>query len=241
MLRCSEPVLPVPSVPVRQHQSNDSSTWQGTTATWDSVTNLPLNDSVDVVKFLNTYLDFHPDSDEDYMHRIASLIFKYDGEAAFTLSQIEPWIIDQKCILQQNLQRIYDAGLIPEHAKSHINKALQYAGEILTVWLFDLHTAEDENEDDDFNGFFIHYQQDLDLQTHLTSSSDLDHDDDEMIVDKAIFNTIDGDNTIDNTIDIPMDNTPSFLFVQDQLDASDKIQRNCVSLSLQDLSMLISI
>jgi hypothetical protein len=231
MLRCFEQDIPVQTIPI-----HPSSSWQGTSATWDLITNLPLNDSVDVVKLLNKYLCFQSYSEDDHMYRLASLIFKYEGEQ-FALSQIAPWIIGKKCILQQNLQIINNHDIIPDNAKPLMQKALQIAGEMLTAWLFTQNTEDDDSEDDDLamNGFSNHYKNDILLQTHLSSSSESDEDD----------NTIDYYNKMDliqpsifvqdkvrNAQELQHDHLP--LFVQEDTVSDDQVNTDQSNISVQD-------
>jgi hypothetical protein len=77
---------------------------------------------------------------------------------------------------------------------------------MLSAWLFTQNTEDDDNEDDDLstNGFSHHYKHDIQLQTHLSSSSESDED--------------------ENAFDNKMENYNKMELVQHSVFAQDKLK-----------------
>jgi hypothetical protein len=168
-------MLRISSVPAPQP-------WKGTSATWQSIKALNLNNTVDIVT-LNKNNDLFSSTSvsEDDLESCALEIFQ--AEAARRLpsgSKVYPWIDHRANILQAHLQKIIAREILPIYLHAPLSEAVDRAAMLVNNWLYTAAPeTSDSSDDDSTDDSTAQYFNDSNLQQHLSSSASEDDEDDE--------------------------------------------------------------
>jgi len=168
-------MLRISSVPAPQP-------WTGTSATWQSIKALNLNNTVDIVTLIKNYDLFSSTSvSEDDLESYALEIFQ--AEAAHRLpsgSKVYPWIDHRANILQAHLQKIIAREILPIYLHAPLSEAVDRAAMLVHNWFYTEAPETSDSSDDDYtDGPTAHYLQDSNLQQHLSPCASEDDEDNE--------------------------------------------------------------